>query len=54
MTAERIKEIRQMLEACHETDATDWDAEKTGVVAELLTAVDETADRYSSHAASVN
>jgi hypothetical protein len=40
MTAERIKEIQQMLEAWRETDAHDGDAERTGIVAELLAELD--------------
>jgi hypothetical protein len=38
MTQTRMTEIRQMLEACEDVDATDWDAEKTSIVAELLAA----------------
>jgi len=37
MTQERIKQIYQMLEAWKETDNRERDAEKTSVVAELLT-----------------
>ena len=39
MTQERLREIEKMLEAWRETDNRDSDAEKTGVVAELLVEV---------------
>ena len=54
MTAERIKEIGQMLEAWRETDANQLDAEKTSVVEELLVTAINRADCGVSNAASAD
>lgn len=39
MTAERLREIGQLLEACKDVDANDLDIEKSGIVAELVAEV---------------
>ena len=37
MSRERLKQIGQLLEAARDTDANEWDAEKTRAIEELLT-----------------
>ena len=50
MTQQRLQDIHQMLEACKEVDATDWDAEKTAVMGELLAEVANASDCATSDA----
>jgi len=54
MTQERMKQIEQMLEAWRETDANDFDAEKSSVVAELLALVINKPDWVASSASSAD
>lgn len=51
MTAERIKEINQMLEAWQETDTREGDSEKTYVVAELLREISGASAEIKQNAA---